>query len=81
MSLPSIRDIVIYKTRNRWSDVTRREKRKVIRLLKNNLGQPIIEWESSKNMGICMPSTWQDWCDDVNENEHRGASIWRSTDK
>lgn len=78
MSLPNLKDIVMYKTRNKYGDVIKREVRKVIRLLKNTQGRPIIEWESPKNMGVCIPSTWDDWCNDIDENKRRGNVRYRS---
>jgi len=77
MSL-NVRDVVVYKTRNRYGDVIKREVRKIIRFLKNTNNKTILEWESQKNQGVCIPSQWQEWCDDVNENKRRGLTVWRS---
>ena len=79
MSLPQVRDIVIYKTRNKYGDVIKREKRKIIRIFRNEKGYPLIEWESQRNQGVCPPFLWQEWCDDVDENKRRGLTVWRTS--
>jgi hypothetical protein len=80
MGLPSINDLVLYKTRNKWGDVMDRktEKRVVFRLFRNNKGAMLIEWRGPRGQGACMPSTWNDWCDDVDENKRRGLTRWSS---
>lgn len=50
------------------------QKRTIKRLLKNNKGAQIIEWESRHNVGVVLPSVWIEWKANVNPNVRRVAS-------
>jgi len=78
--IPNIGDTVLYLTYNRMDEVIHfgskaPDHRRVIRILDNTDGNKIVEWESSKSQGVCIPSTWYEWYESANENKRRGLTV------
>lgn len=46
---------------NETVTVNDKEVRTVVKILKNDLQEPIVAWESKKYSGVCIPEVWIRW--------------------
>jgi len=50
-------------------------RRTIVRFLKNTKGNTIIEWASKHNIGVCVPTIWDEWKHGVDQTENRARNL------
>ena len=51
------------------------QKKTIRRLIKNINGVTIIEWESRHQTGVTMTGIWEEWLNNIDQNERRASKL------